>query len=537
MATCNLDLSGSPVRLFDNDEGSTNRRKLDAANVAKDINEFLDENQPKETKRCTEKTERLFNEVMMAYHEQAGSHFTELKDIKLEDLPSEVARFFMVVRKKNGSCYNGSSLQTYYQSLARFLASEKFHSPLDIKEDLRFKKVREVLKLKCTESAQDGERPGKNASRAVSSLDVKLAYDKQTLGRSNPRALVTTVHQICMTGFGCRANKETYEIKNEDIIHGPLHKTGFPEYLELSERITKTRRGGSNDVRDISGRVYLDEENEDVCNVRTILMYQDKKTSKQIHPSYPFFLTVKQSAEKEPEKERFWYTDGRMGINMISGLFKKAFEKAGADVANVSGTSCRKSMMQAGAEALVPGEFMSKMLGQKNINSKLEYLRNGESTHKAASLVINRKITGKAGGSSFGNVLKDVTNTVEGGEDETKKSISTSRYNQGSCYPNVSFQAPPQLWYGQPWYGQPWYGQPWYGQPQPTPMPSQPTFYPYYPYVAPFHGYYPSQQVWPQNYYGQYHSQQAWQQDYSASTSNEGGGNGSTSNEGSGNGS
>ena len=94
------------------------------------------------------------------------------------------------------------------------------------------KKVREVLKLKCTESTQDGEMPQKNASRVVSSLDVKLAYDKQTLGDSNPKVLVTTVHQICMTGFGCRANKETYEIKNEDIIIGPLHTTGFPEYLE-----------------------------------------------------------------------------------------------------------------------------------------------------------------------------------------------------------------------------------------------------------------------------------------------------------------
>ena len=49
MATCNFDLSGSPVRLFDNDEGSTNRRKLDAANVAKDINEFLDEKQPQDS--------------------------------------------------------------------------------------------------------------------------------------------------------------------------------------------------------------------------------------------------------------------------------------------------------------------------------------------------------------------------------------------------------------------------------------------------------------------------------------------------------
>ena len=97
----------------------------------------------------------MFNGVMRSYHEKAGSSFTELKEISVENLPGELAKFLMVVRKQDGSCYNASSLNTYYQSLARFIASEQYNSPLDIKTDVRFKKVREVLKLKCTESAMD----------------------------------------------------------------------------------------------------------------------------------------------------------------------------------------------------------------------------------------------------------------------------------------------------------------------------------------------------------------------------------------------
>ena len=52
--------------------------------------------------------------------------------------------------------------------------------------------------------------------------------------------------------------------------------------------------------------MYLDKENEDVCDVRTIMMYQDEKTPKQLQPNYPVFLTVKQNAEKEPEKDHFF---------------------------------------------------------------------------------------------------------------------------------------------------------------------------------------------------------------------------------------
>ena len=108
-----------------------------------------------------------------------------------------------------------------------------------------------MLKSKCEESARNGNGVGKHASKAVSSDEMQLAHSKKTLGRSNPRALITTVHQLCLTGFGCRAIKEQYAILNKDLVYGPTHKSGFPEYIELNERITKTRRGGVNQKRDV----------------------------------------------------------------------------------------------------------------------------------------------------------------------------------------------------------------------------------------------------------------------------------------------
>ena len=110
-----------------------------------------------------------------------------------------------------------------------------------------------------------------------------------------------------MTGFGCRANKETYMIENQDLIFGPTSETGYPEFIELSECITKTGCGGANDVRDVDGRIYPDREKHEICPVRIIILYQEKKTEKQKILHFHFF-SVKQSAHNNPEKERFWYT-------------------------------------------------------------------------------------------------------------------------------------------------------------------------------------------------------------------------------------
>ena len=83
-----------------------------------------------------------------------------------------------------------------------------------------------------------------------------------------------------MTGFGCRAKKEVYHCQNEDLIEGPLEK-GLPQWIELSKRITKMRRGKKKDVREVEGRIYLDNQHPEIFPVRTFMEFKRRKTEFQ----------------------------------------------------------------------------------------------------------------------------------------------------------------------------------------------------------------------------------------------------------------
>ena len=63
---------------------------------------------------------------------------------------------------------------------------------------------------------------------------------------------------------------------------------------------------------------------------------------------------------------------------------------------------------------------------------------------------MNRNITGKPDGACFWNVLKYVKKTAAGRKDRSKKVMTVPPYNQETCYPLSSFEAPHEPWYGQP---------------------------------------------------------------------------------------
>ena len=95
-----------------------------------------------------------------------------------------------------------------------------------------------------------------------------------------------------------------------------------------------------------------------------------------------------------------------MGVNKIAVLLKSAMTSVGVDCKKqkVSSYSARKTMLQSGADSLLPGAFLSKMAGQKSLESKLAYLTNKETTHKAASLCISRQATGINDSNDFHDV-------------------------------------------------------------------------------------------------------------------------------------
>ena len=80
-----------------------------------------------------------------------------------------------------------------------------------------------------------------------------------------------------------------------------------------------------------------------ICPVRNMLKFHKRKTEFQKSPGQPFFCSIKQSAQTNPAKEPFWYTNCHIGINHIGNLIKQAFGAVGVNVKSekIMETSCR----------------------------------------------------------------------------------------------------------------------------------------------------------------------------------------------------
>ena len=514
---------------------------MDSSNGNLSVNDYLDANKSANTKKLDNQAIQLFNSTILSLGKKVSdesSHsdmeYKTLDQYSLDSLPEALARFFMVVRRQNGEIHNASSLNSFYRAIVRHLKTRDVN-PVDITTDIRFSKVSQVLKTKCCEAAKDGKRPGLNSAQCLSDDDLETVFKSGALSRDNPRGLISLVHYVVMTTMGARAQEECRQITCGDMVMGPKSKecSDYPQYITLSERITKTRHGGKSDIREIEGRCYLDPESPETCPVRTILAYQARKTHLQLQSDQPFFLTVKPTAEKDPQTEIFWYKNCPMGVNLLGKLFKNACDKAGLDTKakKISATSCRKNLVQVGVEQNVPSPFLSKMLGQKSLDSKLHYLKHKDSTHKAASIVTSRSTQGKTDAKQdFNKLFRDIRN----GKEETSVNPSPdqpqpvesvhSHWSPHSAQPPQPspYPPPPPSPYYPPPQPYPYYppppSSPYYPPPPSSPYyPPQPYPYyqpsPYYPPPPPPVDYYPPQ-YYPQQHQSSYQSDPHYNQNY-----------------------
>ena len=370
---CDGDVPSAPAAVekeSKEEENVEDKKRIKSKNLLLDPEEHVRLQIPKTTKKATDYAVNLFNTTMKEVSKKLSFQHQELKDVSVEYLPLRLSKFIMVVTKTNGSSFNASSLETIYASLARYLAND-YIPKQDIKKEVRYNIVKQNLDSSKRESTTEGERPGKNKSRAFKDEHIALAWEKRALGRNSPHALISTVQLILISNLGFRANLEIYDILNEDIKMGTMGEGGVPEWIEVSERITKTRTGKSHNIRGLEQKVYADHENPETCPVRTLVEFQRRKTMSQRLPDQPYLLGVKGSAKSNPSKEEFWFNNQRMGTHTIAKLLPRAFTSAGIDVKleHYSNTSGRKSMLEGGVDAGVPSVLLSKVAGQAAFNS------------------------------------------------------------------------------------------------------------------------------------------------------------------------
>ena len=364
-----------------------------------DPHDYLESRKNKNTKRNIENGVATYNRVMTEFAQKYHKLFLNLDDASIDDLPSLLEKFFQIAKKVNGDIYSSNSIVCFHSSIANHLSHRKVN-PIDIKKDVRFTTVNDMVRTSAAASAEAGRGTGVDAKRCIKPIHLRMALEKGTIGRDNPHALSTAVYLGLTLGMGCRSVKEIHGIKNDDIIAGPRDKNGLPQWFELAERITKTRTGKVGDSRILEPKVFPDHENPNFCYIRSFMVYMGRKTRAQSNPKAPFMLNAKQSAVKNPEKEQFWYIgtgeegSGIMGDHTLEKLVTNAMTKAGVDckLEKYSAISTRKCLMQSGVDCGVPDVHISRLAGHKSVLSKGNYIASKGNAHQASVRVIQRKM-------------------------------------------------------------------------------------------------------------------------------------------------
>ena len=231
---------------------------------------------------------------------KTGEIYESLEDSPVERLPYLVLKCLQAAKKTNGDSYSSGTLHNFFNGLHNILANRE-NDPVNIKLDPRFKKVNDMLSLKATLSAAEGKGPGCMAKRPVTPEHLGIAIDAGTIGRDSPKPLA-------VIGWGCRTGAECHMIVNEDLLFGPINvDNGVYDWIELSERVTKTRKGNPGDERELAPKIFPDNEYSQTCYVRTVMEYMKRKTPAQQHQKAPYFLNVHQKACKSPQEYQYWY--------------------------------------------------------------------------------------------------------------------------------------------------------------------------------------------------------------------------------------
>ena len=394
--------------------------------------------------------------------------------------------------------------------MGRYLRERNSGFNVDIRNDPRYDIVRRVVATRQTSAAKNGAGPGVNSSDSVPMEVLQKMYEGGQFGRDNPRSLARTVGFTMSTQFGCRCKEEIRSIQNVDICYGPPSTEDplVPSYIELSQRLTKTRRGRKHDGRPLPAKAFADNKNTETCPVRLLLHFQAKKTPHQNRPDGPFMLTISPKAEKNPREQTYWFLDGPMGKNLIGHLLAQGVKETGMNLGGlkITARSSRKTMAQAAAESVCSPEFTSKVMGHKSLDSKLNYMKVRDPAHKATSLAISRTIAGKDE-NMFAEIYDQTRDagvikkqTVECKDDDQEVSVSNkppSTITSGALAldqstPPQQFMVNPQLQYQPQMMFQPQFG--------PPPSYSLPYYPPPQQYTPPQY-YPPPQQYTPPQYY------------------------------------
>jgi integrase len=276
-----------------------------------------------------------------------------------------VGSFLMSLTKKNGDMYEPDTLTSFHRSINRKL--EEIDYGYDIVKAPEFKTSRDVLAAKRRELKQRGKGNRPNKAEPLTENEEEQLWTSGTMGLHSPESLFNMVWYLNTKLLGFRGSHESKQLKWGDIqLQTSEHSES--EYLEFTERETKTRTGNSAHTRTFTPKIYP-SENPDRCPVAAYKKFAASRPTNMKHPESPYYLAINY---KPAGDNNLWFKKQAMGVERLQKSMSRMAEAAGLD-GHYTNHSVRKTMCTQLLHAGIAPTNIIQLTGHKNVQSLNNY--------------------------------------------------------------------------------------------------------------------------------------------------------------------
>ena len=305
----------------------------------------------------------------------------ELHEIPPEELDKVLQCFYAELMKGNGTDYEPESLKVMIACLDRHLRDHgATHSIL---KDKCFETSRKTLEGKAIELRQHGKGKQKMKADVVTEKEEDQLWDNGALRCGDAKTLNRTVFYTLSQHFGTRGRQEHHDIRLEELkfVKSP---TGEIDYVQWTEGLTKTRKGGLNKpTRRIQQRVFAVGGAR--CPVKLLEMMLSK------HPEELKMTGLLYLTPLRKPKPHVWYSQQPVGIHTVNRFMKNI-----AEVGKLSGNGKRytnHSVRRVTIQKLRKGGASSREIiaitGHKTEESLKDYDVIDQTDHRRLSNILS----------------------------------------------------------------------------------------------------------------------------------------------------
>ena len=269
--------------------------------TSSDVDQAIKSTENKSTMRKTAGHIKLLRQFMI----ENGDN-REILSLSIEELDDTLSRYFLSVRKPDGTDYEPVTLRNQLGSFDRYLRQHDYggQGVTLIGKDSQFKKTKSSLKSKQKSLKSEGRGNQPMKSDIPTSEELDTFYRLKQLGPHNPTSVLNTLWFNNTVHFGMRGGvTEHRSLCWGDIT---LKTENNLEYLQLNELQTKTRDGANpRDVRRVRPKMWASTKDPERCPVAVYKLFREKRPSGSCVPDAPFYLGVVTHDKNPKPDERY----------------------------------------------------------------------------------------------------------------------------------------------------------------------------------------------------------------------------------------